>query len=162
NIRGSGWLHSQVRLPDNYVLLILLAIAAAVVLRGPEPIALGGHEIRIYPPYNLLTIAFAIWFVRFLFWWWQTGLAWNRELDPQAQQVVCWHAWPVLVGFLIPGHLKDFFVYLTRDHGHVAPHHPVLGGLPVYSECLRLDYHASGWSLAIVLVLLGLSLLTLR
>jgi hypothetical protein len=158
----AGWLRSQLRQPANYLLLALLVLTAAIFLRGPQPLVIGERSLRIYPPYNILTIAYAIWFVRWLLWWRRTGREWNRQLDPRLGQMVLWHAWPVLVSFLLPGHIKDFFGYLTRDHGQVAPHHPLLGGLPFYSECLRTDYHLGAASLLLVLALAGLAILTWR
>ena len=118
--------------------------------------------MRIYPPYNLLTAAYAIGFVRFVLWWRRSGLATSRTLDPRLHQFILWHAWPVLLSFLLPGHIKDFFSYLTRHHGETKPRtNPLLGGLPFYGESLLADYHIGPWSLGIALALAAIAFLSL-
>src|SRR5262249_36017430 len=117
---------------------------------------------RIYPPYNVMTLAFAVFFLRFVAWWRQTGLGWSRGLDPRIHQLILWHVWPMLVGFLVPNHIRDFLAYLTRDHGRDGYDHPILRGLPYYAESLAHDYHIAIWSVAIAVALMAIAFVAWR
>lgn len=148
------WLRAELRNPVSYVLAVLLAVTTAIFLWQPAPVSVGGHLVQLYPPYNLLTVVYAIWFVRFVLWWRRVGLAFSRSQDLRIHQLVLWHAWPILVSFLFPSHLKDFFSYLTRHHGGDDARAPSwLGGLPFYGESLMEDYHLSVWLFGIAVAL---------
>jgi hypothetical protein len=154
----ASWLKGQFRRPSTLLLLALLAAVAWVTLRGPRPVEVTGLRVSLYPPNMLLTVAYAVFFVRLLRWWRTSGRERVARLDPRLRGVLRWHAWPLAVWLLLPGHFAGWLWYLSPANAHPDQHAGLWDGLRDYSRWLVDDYHA-GMSSAVVaasLCLVGL------
>lgn len=161
-VRQPGWLRSQLRRPFSYLLLGLVALIGLIWLRGNQPLSIGGFETRLYPPYNVLTLTYAVVFLQVAIWWRQQGRNACADIDNRIRQLILWHVWPVLISFLVPHHFRYFLGYLSTDCGRDGYNHPLLGGLPYYLECLAGDYHLGHWSMAVALGLVFIALCSWR
>ena len=71
-----AFLRVQVRSPLNYALIAILLMLSGIKLFRLEHITHFGHEIAIDPPHTLITMAYAVFFVRLALWWRRSG-AWR-------------------------------------------------------------------------------------
>ena len=155
-----GLLRCALRQPLNYVVAALLGFVAFVWLRGPEPLTIAGRTARVYPPWQLLTVAYAVFFLQIVRWWHRTGAEQSRT-QPALHQLVLWHCAPLLLNFLVPNHIRWFFGYLGKQHGQAAEYHPLLGNLPYYvTVCLPQDFHATEWLVWLALGLMAVAALS--
>jgi hypothetical protein len=141
----SAWARAQLRHPVSWLFAILLGLTAFVYFRGNEPLVVGGHSLRIYPPHNLFHAAYVVFFVRLVLWW-RNGLGeWVRSFPVAFRQVILCHAWPVAVWFLLPKHPGYFLWYLSL--GNAAPHQQLglWAGLRDYGTWAVRDYHTGVW-----------------
>jgi hypothetical protein len=97
----------ELRRPLNWLLALLLVVIAAVFLRGPRPLAIGGRALRIYPPGNILNAAYVVLLCRLAWaaWPWGRRLA---GLDARLRALVGWHLVPAALFFALPRHLAFF------------------------------------------------------
>ncbi len=136
-----GRLLGQFRRPLNYVLAVILAVAAVLMLHGDHPFTWQGQEVMLYPPHNVIHAAYIVFFLRIVWWWSQEGRAWSAGLDSRVQQLITWHAWPVAVWFLLPKHLSYFIWFLSPANASAEQRSSLLEGLAFYTPCVIRDYH---------------------
>ena len=102
-VRGFPWRSvavRELRQPLNYLAAAPLLLTAAVMLHGPQPFAVGAWSLSLYPPYTILNVAYALFFLRAFFWWRGGGREWVGRLDGRVRPLVRWHQLPVAVWFL--------------------------------------------------------------
>jgi hypothetical protein len=135
------WASAQLRHPLTYALAAVLLLVGVVSWHGDQPFTWGELRISLYPPHNLLHLAYVLVFVRLTAWWWQTGRRRVRRLDDRVRQVVLWHVCPLAVWFLLPKHPSYFLWYLSL--ANAAPEQPIdlLRGIRQYGAWLIEDYH---------------------
>jgi hypothetical protein len=145
-LRGIDWRRwsaRQIRSPLTWGAAFLLLASAYVYQRGEEPFRVGGRSISLYPPHNLIHLAYVLMFLRLASWWRRQGRHWARQLDNRLRQIVLWLVCPVAVWFLLPKHPSYFLWYLSLADR--APHQQmdVLGGFRDYATWMVYDYHGS-------------------
>ena len=155
------WIWSQVKQPWNYPLVVVLLLTLVVALARGGSIAIAGREIVIRSTHNLIHLAYVLFFLRLLPWWWKKGRTWVRELGEPASRLAIWHAWPVALWFLLPKRLGYFFFYISPANG--GNHEQSLGeGVRLYWNWLVQEYHPAMWCLVIVLVFVGVTFVCWR
>jgi hypothetical protein len=149
------WIATQLRHPLNVFAALLLLASAYVYQHGEQPFQLLGHSISLYPPHNLIHLAYVAMFIRLAQWWWKQGRHWTRQLDPRLRQIALWLVCPIAVWFLLPKHPSYFVWYLS--FADRAPHQQmdILGGFRDYATWAVQDYHGTSAS---VLMAAGLCL----
>jgi hypothetical protein len=137
------WTATQIRHPLTWAIALLLVVSAYVYQQGEVPFQVAGHSISLYPPHNLIHLAYVLLFLRLAPWWWRQGRLWSRQLDNRLRQILLWLVCPVSVWFLLPKHPSYFLWYLSLADR--APHQQmdVLGGFRDYATWMVQDYHAN-------------------
>ncbi len=137
------WTTAQLRHPLTWAAAGLLLASACVYHCGERPLQLWGYSLSLYPPHNLIHIAYVLVFVRLAPWWWRQGRQWTRQFDPRLRQIVLWLICPIAVWFLLPKHPSYFVWYLSFADRH--PHQQIdfLGGFRDYAIWAVQDYHSS-------------------
>jgi hypothetical protein len=143
NIAWRCWSAAQLRHPVTWAVAILLLVSAGAYQFGEQPILLWGHAISLYPPHNLIHLAYVLLFVRLAAWWWRHGRFWARLIDNRLRQIVLWLVCPVSVWFLLPKRPSYFLWYLS--FADRAPHQNIdlLGGFRDYATWAVQDYHGT-------------------
>jgi hypothetical protein len=142
-IDGRRWIAAQLRHPLTWAAMVLLLASVLVYVHGEQPLRLLGQSISLYPPHNLIHIAYVLLFIRVARWGWRQGRQWTRQLDPRMRQVVLWLICPIAVWFLLPKHPSYFLWYLSFADRAPHQHMDFLGGFRNYATWAVLDYHSS-------------------
>lgn len=137
------WSAAQLRHPLTWAMVVLLLVSAWAYQNGEQPFILGGHSISLYPPHNLIHLAYVLLFVRLVGWWWRHGRFWARLFDNRIRQIVLWLVGPVLVWFLLPKRPSFFLWYLSFADRAPDQHMDLLGGFRDYATWAVQDYHSS-------------------
>jgi hypothetical protein len=161
-IDGKRWLAAQLRHPLSWGLAVVLLFSAYVYQLGEQPFVLFGHSFKLYPPHNLIHIAYVLLFLRVTPWWWRQGRWWARQLDNRLRQLLLWLVCPLSVYFLLPKHPSYFVWYLSLADRAPKQHMDVLGGLRDYALWMVQDYHWSPACALLVAVLCAVALLGWR
>jgi hypothetical protein len=158
-VEWRDWSVRQLRSPLNYVLAGVLGFMAVVLLTGTKSITLFGHIVRVHPPTNLVTVAYAIFFIRLVGWWRSAGRLWSETIDQRFRDLINWHLWPVAVIFLIPKRLGIFLWYVSpaNFNGEVRP--TLAQSASFYGNIALTDYHLGLASAVLAVVLLAVALL---
>jgi len=72
------WALAQLRHPLTWAVAVVLLVSAYVFQRGDEPFWIAGHRISLYPPHNLIHVAYVLAFLGLASWWWRRG----RQFTP--------------------------------------------------------------------------------
>ncbi len=118
-----------------------MLLSAGVYQHGDQPLVVAGRSLSLYPPHNLITIAYVLLFLRLAPWWWRTGRQRVRQLDGRLRQVILWHLCPLAVWFLLPKHLSYFLWYLSPADCGPGQGMDLAAGVRDYSNWLTHDYH---------------------
>ena len=156
-----SWFLAQVKQPLNYLLALVVASAMYVAVTGGGTVSLFGLRLSFHAGHNLIHLAYAILFLRFVKWWWQGGKNWVREQGETAWQIAGWHIWPVALWFLLPKRLGYFLWYISpADACNI--HQPWTEGALSYWRWFAGEYHPALWCAILALVLVGIALLNWR
>ncbi len=157
------WVMNQVRHPLTYVLVAVMALVIFLFARGPTAIQIAGSRVSLYPPNNLLTIAYAVLFLRVAMSLRPQRSQWLGRLSTASQQLWRWHILPVLLSFLLPRRLGVFAWYISPANAYYSGLQPGLSGAPgYYAEALITNYHVGLWSVLLVIALLAAAVLCCR
>ncbi len=147
---------AQVRQPLNWVLLALVALVAGIVLHGRTSFHISGHEVYVDPAGNLLTVVFAVFFVRVAI-----AIRQTKWKPPETWQQMLWqwHILPLAVSFLLPQRLGIFFHFLSPANSGDAPTHSLPGTVAFYWQSFMTDYNVAQWAgiLAVALACVALT-----
>jgi hypothetical protein len=136
-----GWCRREVRRPLAWILVLLLGAVAAIGLLKPGPVSLGGQTVSLYPPHNLIHLAYVAFFLRLALWWRMRGRVWATGLDVRIQEVIRWHAWPAAAWLLLPRHPSHFLWYLSLANADAPRPIDVAAGARNCGCWLMEDYH---------------------
>jgi hypothetical protein len=161
-LRQPGWWAALLRNPLHILIVLLLVLAIVVKLTGGTVLTLGQRQISITTPHTLIHLAYLVFFVQFLRWWFRTGREWAHRLDLRARQLLAWHVWPVALWFLWPKRLSYFLWYLSPAQQGEQPQHDLFGGYALYFRYLREDYHLALGSVLLAAALTAIALLGWR
>ncbi len=148
-----AWLKRQWYEPLNYLFAGLAGAVIALQMHGPASIELLGRQVSLYPPENLTTAAYAIFFIRVL-----------RDMSKRRQAVMAWLgvpgrrllwglAAPIAVSFLLPQRLSTFLWYMGSQNKGGPTSLPLDEAVGFYVQSLIHEYHTAAWCLVLVVVL---------
>jgi hypothetical protein len=150
---GIAWrwrLRTELRQPLNWLLLALLVCIATLLAHGPASFIVFGRVVPIQRPNNLITIAYAVLFLR-------VALVLRAENWAPRSVAACmlwrWHLLPVAISFLFPQRLSAFAGFLSPTNYGDAPSRDVPGAAAFYADALTQDYHVSSWFLIAAILL---------
>jgi hypothetical protein len=156
-----GVLRRELLHPLNGVILLLALVSLVCILRGDHPLVIDGHAITIYPPDNIVSVAYALFVVQ-LFRWWRAGRGWFASLDGWVKQLVLWHAWPIVLFLLLPKHLSAFLWFLSPANGAGRIQASWLERATLYGRHAIAECHLAPWSAGLAVALFVLAVLALR
>ena len=136
----------------------LAAIIIAIYQGGPSKVTLFGQVVSLYPPENLVTVAYAVVFVRIAVGWRSMRGDLDRSLRPAGRALLYWHAVPVAVSFLLPKRLTSFLWFVGPSNASPGTAFDLLGGVRVYWQAFVDGFCPAPWvgSLAIALFVFAL------
>jgi hypothetical protein len=152
------WLVNQAQSPLTYVTLALLAAALVVTAGAGQSIPVGGTEVSVRSPHNLLHAAYVLVFARVAWSWARGHRGWAAGLAPRYRRLLLWHGLPVALWFLWPKRLGYCLWYLLANKGE-NPQHGLVESLTFYASSLANDYHLAQWSVLLAGGLFALALL---
>jgi hypothetical protein len=150
------WLQAQMRRPLNYLLVILLALCAWVLVGGGQSLIVFGKAISLHSPHNLVHLAYLVLFVRAVLWWRHGGRERLLQLPVRVRLLLLWHGLPIALWFLLPKRLGYWLWYIAANKGE-NPRHDWGEAVSYYASCCTEYYHSAPWSavLAGALVVVG-------
>jgi hypothetical protein len=157
-----AFLRMQFRLPLNYPLAVILLLLVAAKVSGWDSVSVMGGEVSLNPPHTLLTIAYALVFIRVAVWFRRSGRFELKRFDVRFQQLVLWHAIPVALWFLPPRHVSYFLWFLSPANSGGSEAKGLLAGLRFYAPGIVGEYHAAFWCAALAAALLVPAVLLMR
>ena len=137
--RSREWLKQQLCDALNWLLAGILAVVACIYLRGHATLYLFGQNISFYPPNNLLTIAYWIFFARVAV---EVRRTRHRPLSIPASAFWKWHVLPVSISLLFPQRLGALISYLSPAVRPASWVHNAIHRVPWYRQAFVSDYHA--------------------
>jgi hypothetical protein len=157
------WVLAEVKHPLNWIALLLAGAALAVAVTGGGTFALGRWSISLQEPHNLIHAAYLAFFIRFAWWWWQTGRTLSFGLPPTLRTILVWHCGAVALWFILPKRLSYFFWYVGPGNSDQQRDSvPFMHGLLYYLHGLLDDYLPSTWGLYLFVGMLALVLVAWR
>jgi hypothetical protein len=153
-----GLLRAELRQPLNYLIGGVLVLVAIVMAHGDRPFVLGGKTVSLFPPFNVVHVAYALVFVRLVRWWFTTGRQRVANLPLRARQLIYWHVWPAAVWLLLPKRIGNFLWYLGPWNAPPGWKRDTVAGIADYARWTADEYHPALWSAVTAAVLLGVAL----
>ncbi|MEZ5786313.1 MAG: glycosyltransferase family 39 protein [Xanthobacteraceae bacterium] len=147
--------------PFVIVAIALLLIIIGLYLSGPTAIDVFGQRVSLYPPENLVTIAWAVLFLRLALLWRAHRATFDDGLGPIGSRLFYWHAVPVLVSFLLPKRLSVFLWYVGPTHHGSGTHYRPLQAAVSQWQAFAEGFHVAPWVAILVLVLAVAAVLAL-
>ncbi|MBM4071496.1 MAG: hypothetical protein FJ271_21555 [Planctomycetes bacterium] len=154
-----SWLGRQLRQPLNYLLAALISLIGWIMVQDSPSINVFGREVSLSTPHNVVNLAYAVLFLRVLFWWRKYGRSWFDGMGREFLPLAYWHAIPVAVYFLLPKRLGYFLWFISPAN---AAHDAAMSftrGLANYHVWIVSDYHIAPWMVLVALALVGIALL---
>ncbi|NVO17800.1 MAG: hypothetical protein HXX10_27585, partial [Rhodoplanes sp.] len=147
----------------------LLIAAFAVVLliaviyrRGPTSLELFGRSVSLYPPENLVTVAYALVFARAVVAWRQQRAWLAPALGAGGRALLGWHVLPVAASFLIPKRLSAFLWFVGPSNAPSGAPYDPLAGAAYYWEMVADGFHADPVVAGLVVALFAIGLIGIR
>lgn len=154
---GRALAADQLRQPLPYAWALLVATVAVLFASGPTVVQVAGHRVSLYPPNNLVTVAYAVGLVHLGLQLWRRRELWSRLQTP-IRALTVGHLLPLALSFLLPQRLSAFAWYVgPANQGEVAARDP-LRAIELYWRALFEDYHAAPWCAVVSVVLCGAAL----
>jgi len=153
-----GWLRAtdigkfcraQLREPLNWLFVFLAGAVYWLFARGPTVFMVAGHRLSLYPPHNVVTVAYAVLFLRVALAIKRSG--WKPR-NAQEQMLFRWHVLPLSISFLLPQRLSVFIGFLSPTNNDVGTR-DFRTTLSYYSHAFAADYHPSAAFAILALVL---------
>ncbi|MFL9827412.1 hypothetical protein ABTU92_21360, partial [Rhodoplanes sp. SY1] len=142
--------------------LVVAGLVVVIYRRGPTSLDLLGRTVSLYPPENLVTVAYALLFAR-------VAIAWARHRDRLApalgvpgRAILAWHVLPVAVSFLIPKRLPAFLWFVGPTNAPSGAGFDPLHAARVYAAAAAESFHAVPAAAVAVAVLFAIALVAGR
>jgi hypothetical protein len=147
---------------------LLMAAAAVAVLvgflywQGPASVVLFSRPVSLYPPENLMTLAYALLFARAALAWHRHGATFDAALGLAFGSVgpilFYWHVVPVAISFLLPKRLASFLWFVGPANVDPGLAYDPIGGALIYWRAFVEGFHVAPWVavLAVVLAMIGM------
>ena len=148
------------------LLLAAAAIVGVVIYlywRGSGAVVVFGRSLSLYPPHNLVTVAYALLFVRAALAWRTHRAAIRPGLGVAGRALFYWHVVPLLVSFLLPRRLPVLLWYVGPTNfpdpkGGLDLTH----ALQIYGPALFEGFHVALWTAACAVVFFVAGAIQLR
>lgn len=148
--------------PLRLAALAVVALIAVIYRHGPISLDLFGQAVSLYPPENLVTVAYALVFA-------DAVVVWQRQRGRLAPVIgigghalLAWHVLPVAVSFLIPKRLSAFLWFVGPSNVPSGQPYDPLGAV-VYYWTMAADGFYAGPVVAVLAVgLFGIGLAGIR
>jgi hypothetical protein len=148
---------------------LLLAAAAVIGVviylhwRGPGAVVVFGRSLSLYPPHNLVTVAYALLFVRAAMAWREHRAAIMPGLGVAGRELFYWHVVPLLVSFLLPRRLAVLLWYVGPVHYQDAQGgYDLAHALQTYGPAFREGFHVAPWAALFAVALFAAGAIQLR
>jgi hypothetical protein len=140
---------------------IVTALVVGIFLHGPTAISLMGHSVSLYPPRNLITVVYALLFIRVAMEWRHHRQAIRTRLDPPARSIFYFTLVPIACSLLLPQRLAVLAWYVGPTHYGPLGSYNLGAAARLYSSAFLQGFSVAPWSgcvaLALFLVALALS-----
>lgn len=141
---------------------IVFMLVAYLYWRGPASIVLFGNNVRLYPPENLVTIGYALLFLRAAIGWYRHRAAFEVWLGQRGCILWYWHATPILISFLLPKRLTAFLWFVGPANAGAARGIDPLDGIRFYWRAFAEGFHLASWMAVLAVMLAGLGATQIR
>jgi hypothetical protein len=150
-------------LRDPFVLAAALVFAVVLYIywRGPTSLVVSGRPVSLYPPENLVTVGYAIVFVRAALWWRRERPAFDDALGPAGRALAYWHAVPVAVSFLLPKRLSAFLWFVGPANSPAPGPYDPIATAAYYWRVFAEGFSAAPWIAVLTLILFAVGLVQL-
>jgi hypothetical protein len=157
-----GIVRAEVRQPLNHLLAMVLLLVATVLAHGARPFLVGSASVSLFPPHNIVQVAYVIVFIRLVRWWLATGRDRVGSLPLRVRQVMYWHAWPVAVWLLLPKRIGNFLWYLGPWNAPPDWKPDRVQGIVDYSRWATNYYHPAFWAAVAAAILFAVAAVACR
>jgi hypothetical protein len=141
---------------------LVLAVVVYVYWHGPMSIEVWGRFVSLYPPENLLTVGYAILFVRAALWWRRERGAFEATLGPAGCALAYWHVAPIAVSFLLPKRLSVFLWFIGPANTFSGGPYDPLAAAVTYWHAFADGFHAAPWIAIATIALFAVGSLHIR
>lgn len=138
--------------PPMIIAALLAVLIAFLYVRGPSALLVFGRSVSLYPPENLVTLAYAMVYLWWALLWQRHRAAIDASLGIPGRALLYWHLTPVAISFLLPHRLSRFlwFVGPANNQGDVpGPWNGVLYYWSVFSD----SFHTAPWLAPVTLAM---------
>jgi hypothetical protein len=145
--------------PLLIALAVVCVLIVALLLKGPTVIHVFDRRVSLYPPGNLITVAWGLLFIRILVFWYRNRAALEEQLGPMGQAMFYWHAVPIGCFLLLPHRLQFFFFFISPANRLATHRFDPWAGAQHYAQVFVDSFQPAHWSaaLAVALALLALT-----
>ncbi len=140
--------------PLAYLFLLLVATIVGITMTGPCAVYVAGYRVSLYPPNNLITVAYAILLLKVGLELYRTRRKWWPRTSVAVRSVLSWHVLPLAVSFLLPRRLGFFMWFLSPNNDETGSGLGLVDSVQFYGQAMVTDYHVGPLSALIVAVLL--------
>lgn len=162
--RWRGWVAASVRAvafwrprwPADLWLVgavLVAGLAAALFLRGPSAVEVFGRRVSLYPPDNVVTLAYALAFGRAWTFWRAHRTSLRERLGTPGRNLFYWHAAPLAISFLIPKRLAAFILFVGPANQAPGQSYDILGGAALYGRAFVDAFSTAPWTAWLALAL---------
>lgn len=131
--------------PLLFPVLLGAALVIYIAQRGPTSIDVFGKSVSLYPPRNLLAITYLLLLILVGREAWKHRKVWWPKLWISHQQLLRWHAIPVLLYLALPKRLWIVFWFVSPAHTANDAGIDPLSGAIRYTGLLAEHYHPTTW-----------------
>jgi len=155
-------LRNSFRDPLLIALGVICALIVAILVQGPSAIELFGRRVSLYPPGNLLTVAWALLFIRIIVFRFQNRAVFDEQLGPMGRAIFYWHVIPIGCFLLLPHRLQFFLFFVSPANSLETQSFGPWSGVQFYARALVEEFHAADWSAGLALALALLAFTQIR
>jgi hypothetical protein len=141
---------------------IVAAAAVVIVLRGPVPYELFGRSVSLYPPRNVVTIAYALLFARAATSWWRARAGFHQRLSVATRALFYFLVVPIAVSFLLPQRLGVFLWFVGPTHAGASGGYSLGNAGSVYAPAFLEGFSVAPWAGWLALALFGCAMFRWR
>jgi Dolichyl-phosphate-mannose-protein mannosyltransferase len=160
--RVSDLIRNSFRDPLLVALAVVCAVIVAILIKGPTVIHVFDRQVSLYPPGNLITVAWALLFVRIIIFRYQNQAVFDEQLGLMGRAIFYWHVIPIGCFLLLPHRLQFFLFFVSPANSLETQSFDPWSGAQFYGRALIEDFHAADWSAGLALVLALLAFTQMR
>ena len=151
----------MLRDPLVLTFVAITAVVIATYVHGPLEIALLGSHASLYPPENLVTVAYSLMFWRVALAWRRHRASWNEWLGIPGRAILYWHILPIAVTFLLPKRLSAFLWFVGPFNVPATSRYDPWAAAQFQWTGFAQGFHVAPWAglLALILAAVGAGML---